>query len=277
MLIPAGETKPVRLLVETSGDAGGGGGVPDPGWGSARARSGSMSGLPRPTAGETGTLEATVVDKEGNVVKGADVSVYDGGERVEGMLTTAEGKVSIGAPDGHLHRQSHQTRLPAVGEGGTSRSGSAGRPTSGIVPLDKENFFAEIRVKSPSRVAPRSAQTRQYEMTLRNAGRNDDTYALSVEGLPEQWYARFRESREATEEVSEIYVPAGRGEDPLPRLHPALLGRCRGVQLHGADRLSGPAVRGRPDPPAPGVIHHADPTRRVTATRSTAVTPSRLT
>jgi len=199
MLIPAGETKPVRLLVETSGDAGGGGGVPDPGWGSARARSGSMSGLPRPTAGETGTLEATVVDKEGNVVKGADVSVYDGGERVEGMLTTAEGKVSIGAPDGHLHRQSHQTRLPAVGEGGTSRSGSAGRPTSGIVPLDKENFFAEIRVKSPSRVAPRSAQTRQYEMTLRNAGRNDDTYALSVEGLPEQWYARFRESREATE------------------------------------------------------------------------------
>ena len=48
----------------------------------------------------------------------------------------------------------------------------------------------------------------QYEMTLKNAGRNDDTYALSVEGLPEQWYARFKESRDATEE-SEIYIPAG--------------------------------------------------------------------
>jgi len=46
-------------------------------------------------------------------------------------------------------------------------------------------------------------------MILKNAGRNDDNYTPAVEGLPEQWYARFKETRDATEEVSEIYVPAG--------------------------------------------------------------------
>jgi uncharacterized membrane protein len=46
-------------------------------------------------------------------------------------------------------------------------------------------------------------------MTLKNAGRNDDTYTLAVLGLPEQWYARFKESSTAAEEVSEIYIPSG--------------------------------------------------------------------
>ena len=205
MLIPAGETKPVRLLVETSGDAA---------VGEYPIRVGIGEGtiwvyvrVTKTHGGETGTLEATVVDKEGNVVKGADVSVYDGGERVEGMLTTAEGKVSIGAPMGtYTVKVTKPGYRPWEKEDVEIR---IGRTTDiGIVPLDKENFFAEIRVKSPSRVASIGTNP-QYEMTLRNAGRNDDTYALSVEGLPEQWYARFRESREATEEVSEIYVPAG--------------------------------------------------------------------
>jgi len=84
-----------------------------------------------------------------------------------------------------------------------------GRTTDlGIVPLDKENFFAELRVKSPSRVATVGANP-QYEMILKNTGKNDDTYTLSILDLPEQWYARFKESRDTPEEISEIYIPAG--------------------------------------------------------------------
>ncbi|MCE5339131.1 MAG: NEW3 domain-containing protein [Methanomicrobiaceae archaeon] len=205
MLIPAGGTQPVRLLVETSGHAA---------VGEYPIRVGIGEGtiwvyvkVTKTHSGEVGTLEATVVDKEGNVVKGADVSVYDGDTRIEGMLTTAEGKVSIGAPMGaYTVRVTKPGYRPWEKEGVEVR---IGRTTDlGIVPLDKENFFAEVRVKSPSRVAAIGSNT-QYEMTLKNAGRNDDTYGLSVEGLPEQWYARFRESKEATEEVSEIYIPAG--------------------------------------------------------------------
>ncbi|NLA31155.1 MAG: hypothetical protein GX880_04965, partial [Methanomicrobiales archaeon] len=125
----------------------------------------------------------------------------------EGMLTTAEGKVSIGAPMG-----TYTVRVTKPGYRSWEKKDveiRIGRSTDiGIVALDKENFFAEIRVKSPSRVASVGSNP-QYEMTLKNVGRNDDTYTLSIQGLPEQWYARFRESREATEEVSEIYVSSG--------------------------------------------------------------------
>jgi len=205
MLIPAGGTKPVRLLVETSGHAA---------VGEYPIRVGIGEGtiwvyvkVTKTHSGEVGTLEATVVDKEGNVVKGAEVGVYDGDTRVEGMLTTAEGKVSIGAPMGtYTVKVTKPGYRPWEKEDVEVR---IGRTTDlGIVPLDKENFFAEIRVKSPSRVASIGTNP-QYEMILKNAGRNDDTYGLSVQGLPEQWYARFRESKEAREEVSEIYIPAG--------------------------------------------------------------------
>lgn len=123
------------------------------------------------------------------------------------MLTTAEGKVSIGVPMG-----TYTARVTKPGYRSWEKKGveiRIGRTVDlGIVPLDKENFFAEIRVTSPSRVASIGTNP-QYEMTLKNAGRNDDTYGLSIQGLPEQWYARFRESRETAEEVSEIYIPAG--------------------------------------------------------------------
>ncbi|WP_292520542.1 NEW3 domain-containing protein [Methanoculleus sp.] len=205
MLIPAGETKTVRLVAETSGHAA---------VGEYPIRVGIGKGtiwlyvqVTKTHSGETGTLEATVVDKEGNVVKGADVGLYDGNTRIEGMLTTAEGKVSIGAPMG-----TYTVTVTKPGYRLWDKEDvevRIGRTTDlGIVPLDKENFFAELRVKSPSRVAAIGSNP-QYEMILKNAGRNDDTYTLSVLGLPEQWYARFKESRETAEEISEIYIPAG--------------------------------------------------------------------
>jgi len=205
MLIPAGETKTVRLVAETSGHAA---------VGEYPIRVGIGEGtiwlyvrVAKTHSGETGTLEATVVDKEGNVVKGADVGVYRGDTRIEGMLTTAEGKVSIGAPMGtYTVRVTKPGYRPWEKENIEIRIGRT--VDLGIVPLDKENFFAEIRTKSPSRIAAIGTSP-QYEMILKNAGRNDDTYTLAILGLPEQWYARFKESSGATEEVSEIYVPSG--------------------------------------------------------------------
>jgi uncharacterized membrane protein len=148
-----------------------------------------------------------VVDKDGNVVKGADVGVYDGNTRVEGMLTTAEGKVSIGAPMG-----TYTVRVSKPGYRSWEKDDveiRIGQTVDlGIVPLDKENYFAEVLVKTPSRVATVGTNP-QYEITVRNIGRNDDTYTLAVPDLPEQWYARFTESSSTTEEVPEIYIPAG--------------------------------------------------------------------
>jgi uncharacterized membrane protein len=205
MLIPAGETKTVRLVVETSGRAA---------VGEYPIRVGIGEGtiwvyvrIAKTHSGETGTLEATVVDKDGNVVKGADLGVYDGNTRVEGMLTTAEGKVSIGAPMG-----TYTIRVSKPGYRSWEKDDveiRIGQTVDlGIIPLEKENYFAEVMVKTPSRVATVGTNP-QYEITLRNIGRNDDTYILAVPDLPEQWYARFRESSTTTEEVQEIYIPSG--------------------------------------------------------------------
>ncbi len=205
MLIPAGETKTVRLVVETSGRAA---------VGEYPIRVGIGEGtiwvyvrIAKTHSGETGTLEATVVDKDGNVVKGADLGVYDGNTRVEGMLTTAEGKVSIGAPMG-----TYTIRVSKPGYRSWEKDDveiRIGQTVDlGIIPLEKENYFAEVMVKTPSRVATVGTNP-LYEITLRNIGRNDDTYTLAVPDLPEQWYARFRESSTTTEEVQEIYIPSG--------------------------------------------------------------------
>ena len=205
MLIPAGETKTVRLVVETSGRAA---------VGEYPIRVGIGEGtiwvyvrIAKTHSGETGTLEATVVDKDGNVVKGADLGVYDGNTRVEGMLTTAEGKVSIGAPMG-----TYTIRVSKPGYRSWEKDDveiRIGQTVDlGIIPLEKENYFAEVMVKTPSRVATVGTNP-LYEITLRNIGRNDDTYTLAVPDLPEQWYARFRESSTTNEEVQEIYIPSG--------------------------------------------------------------------
>jgi len=210
MLIPAGETKTVRLVAETSGHAAVGEYPIQVGIGEGTIW--VYVKITKTHSGEAGTLEATVVDKEGNVVKGADVDLYDRDTRIEGMLATAEGKVSIGAPMGaYTVKVTRPGYRPWEKKGVEIRIGQT--VDLGIVPLEKENFFAEIRVKSPSRVAAIGSNP-QYEMTLKNAGRNDDTYTLSIQALPEQWYARFKESSGATEEVSEIYIPAGE-EKPL--------------------------------------------------------------
>lgn len=205
MYLPAQESKTIRVVVESPGYAR---------VGEYPIRVGVGDGtiwlyvrITETHSGETGNLELTVVDKEGAVVKGADVAVYNGDEKVEGMLTTAEGKVSIDAPMGV-----YTVAVTKAGYQSWSRKKvevRIGQTTDlGIVPLDKDNFYADVKVKSPSLMAT-VGSTPQYEIVLQNVGRADDTYTLGVEGLPDQWYARFKEAQDATEDVTEAYIQAG--------------------------------------------------------------------
>jgi uncharacterized membrane protein len=205
MHLPAQESKTIRVVVESPGYAP---------VGEYPLRVGIGDGkiwlyvrITQTHSGETGILALTVVDKEGAVVKCADVAVYNGDERIEGMLTTAEGKVSIDAPMGV-----YTVVITKAGYQPWSRKKVEIRigqtKDLGIVPLDRENFYADVRVKSPSLMAT-VGSTPQYEIALQNVGRVDDTYTLGVEGLPDPWYARFKEAKDATEDVTEVYIPAG--------------------------------------------------------------------
>ncbi|WP_298667532.1 NEW3 domain-containing protein [uncultured Methanofollis sp.] len=205
MYLPAQESKTIRLVVESPGYAP---------VGEYPIRVGVGDGkiwlyirITQTHSGETGNLVLTAVDKEGAVVKGADVGIYTGDERIEGMLTTAEGKVSIDAPMGVYTVAVTKAGYQPWSKGKVEIR--IGQTTDlGIVPLDKENFYADVRVKSPSLMAT-VGSTPQYEIVLKNVGRADDTYVLGVEGLPDQWYARFKEAQDATEDLTEAYMPAG--------------------------------------------------------------------
>ena len=157
--------------------------------------------------GETGTLQATIVNKEGDVVKGATVDVLEDDTVIERMMTTPEGKVSIEVQKGIY--------TVAVGKDGyigkevKNVEVHIGRTTDlDLIPLEKETYFADFAVKSALK-AIMVGSTPIFEFELKNIGKTDDTYRLSVEGLPDKWYARYKESTDDTGGVSEVFLKSG--------------------------------------------------------------------
>lgn len=159
--------------------------------------------------GELGTLQLLVTDKDGEKVKGATVEVYRGNERVafDRVMTTADGRISTGLPQ-DVYRlviskpgyRSAEKKDVKVKCGITTDAGT--------VMLEKSSYAAETTVKSSLITTP-AGKNPTFEMKLRNVGKADDTYRLSTDGLPEGWYARYKESAAETSDISEIFVPAG--------------------------------------------------------------------
>lgn len=157
--------------------------------------------------GERGTLVLTVVDKDGEKVKGATVSVYKSSTLVDQMMTTAEGEVSIELPKGTYKVVIEKAGYKSEEEKNVKIR--IGRTTDlGIIPLEKELFFAAISVKSPSKTVM-VGKNPVYEFEIKNVGKCDDTYRLTLQGLPDRWYSRYKESAAGTEEISEIFIKAG--------------------------------------------------------------------
>jgi len=205
IMIPGGGSKTVTFLVDTPGDAD----IGEYGFriGIGDERVWVYTTITKSHRGEKGTLDLIVVDKEGDVVRGATVGVYAGATLVEQMMTTAEGRVSIEVPKGtytcRIEKPGYKTREEK------DVDVRIGRKTDlGIMPLEREMFYAEFQARSPSRITMVGSNP-VFEIRMKNIGRSDDTYALSVSGLPEGWYARYKESASGVEEVSELFVPAG--------------------------------------------------------------------
>jgi len=205
VMLPTGGTRTVTFEVETPGDAEVGE-YPihvDIGDGHITL----YVKITKTHKGEKGTLVLTVVDKDGEKVKGATVSVYKSDTLIGQMMTTAEGEVSIELPEGTYKvviekagYKSEEEKNVKIGIGRTT--------DLGIIPLEKELFFADVSVKSPSKTVM-VGKNPVYEFEIKNVGKCDDTYRLIVQGLPDKWYARYKESAAGTEEISEIFIKSG--------------------------------------------------------------------
>jgi uncharacterized membrane protein len=88
------------------------------------------------------------------------------------------------------------------------------------VDITSANRSADVSAKVTSKIATIGGKI-VYDLSIRNLQAGENRYRLAVAGLPENWYARFKESAAATEEVDETVVPAFSSKDLVLEVVPA--------------------------------------------------------
>lgn len=204
-----GRARELRVEVETSGE------TPE-GRYPVRLRAGDGEcqvevTVTRSHAGETGTLRLTAVDEEGGRIRGAAVEFYREGEaRPAAVLkTTGDGTAGAGLAEGTYRIAIGTNGYIAVERKGVSvRAGAV--TDLGTVTLTPDEYAAEVEAASAS--STNVGENPEYELTIRNRGRSDDTYRLLAGSVPEGWYVRFREAGSASGDLVEVRVDAGEEE-----------------------------------------------------------------
>jgi uncharacterized membrane protein len=205
VLLPEGSSKAVILAVETPGDAKVGESPIHVDIGDGRIT--LYVKITETHKGEKGALALTVTDKDGDSIKGATVSVYNRNKFVDYAKTTVEGKIELELGKGEYTAE-------ILKEGYHAKETEdfkirIGRTTDiGIISLEQKEYYAEVSSKSPSKTAM-VGENPLYQIKIKNSGKADDTYGLDIEGLPEDWYCRYKETEEGKEDISELFVGSG--------------------------------------------------------------------
>lgn len=171
-------------------------------------------------AGEKGEIRLRVVDRDGKGVASAKITAGN-----ETFYTAGDGEAIIellpGSYDLKIEKGGYEERTirDVKVKGGKTND-------LGAVLLEKKPYYAEIVISS--RVSATIGEVTSIPLKIRNIGYTDDSYVLSVEGLPSGYTSSFKEGKLAVSEVFiesgstkdlslEIYVPstADQGEIPL--------------------------------------------------------------
>lgn len=81
-----------------------------------------------------------------------------------------------------------------------------------FVDITSANRTADVSAKVSSKIAYIGDKV-SYDLSIHNLQAGENHYRLAVTGLPDGWYARFKESASSTEEVDEVVVPASSVKD----------------------------------------------------------------
>ena len=149
--------------------------------------------------GENGRVEFKLVDKDGRGVDSARISIGN-----YTFFTSPEGEAVFEVPAGEYEilitkGGYYDKRIEDVEVKG-------GKTTDlGTIFMEKKAYYAEISVYNP-RISAVIGERATFTFEIENRGYADDTYYMSVEGLPEGFYATFEEGGVTT---SEIFVKSG--------------------------------------------------------------------
>jgi len=157
--------------------------------------------------GEKGILTLTVVDEEGDPIKGAKIEVYSNSNMIEQGMTTSDGKLQLKLAKGEYTAEIEK-------EGYYIKDIERfkikmGKTTDiGIVTLESKPYAAEVSVDMPFKTVL-LGENPVYAIKIENLGKNNDTYFLDIRDLPERWDYKYKTSLETTEAISQIYINSG--------------------------------------------------------------------
>ncbi len=155
-------------------------------------------------AGERGEVKLKVVDRDGRGVDEAEVRVGN-----EIFYTSPEGEVVFEIDPGVYDiRISKGGYFEKVIEDVEVKAGK--KLDLGTVYLEKRAYYVEIDVANP-KVTSVLGSKASFSVVIENVGYARDTYSLSVEGLPEGFYAVFIDTN--GNRVSEITVDGGESKE----------------------------------------------------------------
>ncbi len=160
-------------------------------------------------AGENGILKLEVVNEQGDKIKGATVSAFQGKSTSADIVvySMADGKIRTDLDQGEY-------RILIEKNGYLSREIDDINIQSGYtedidtVMLERKNFGLDVDVKTPVTTSL-IGQKPLYEMVLMNVGKSDDLFRLSSKNMPEGWYGRYKETIDSKSELSEIFIKTG--------------------------------------------------------------------
>jgi len=205
--LPYGTTRMVTLCVETSSD------TPE-GEYALQVHIGDgwywvYVTVSKTHAGEKGTLDLSIVDKDGEKIKGATVAIVRDADHaiVDTVMSTADGKIATDVENGDYTLKIRRDGYREVEKKDVRIKGGI-TTDAGTVMLEKALFAAEITINSPV-ITTTTDKKPQYDLTIRNIGKSDDTFRLASENLPPGWYVRYELKSSPGTDISEIFVKSG--------------------------------------------------------------------
>jgi len=89
------------------------------------------------------------------------------------------------------------------------------------IQITSVNSSVEMSAKVSTVIASIGSSA-DFDLTLQNEQAQDNDYRLSVTGLPDGWYYRYKESGQSTSEMAEVIVPAGSTKSLVLQIVPLL-------------------------------------------------------
>jgi len=159
--------------------------------------------------GEKGTLKLSIVDKDGEKIKGAKVAFVRNADHVtvDQVMSTADGKVSTDIEPGKYTLKISRDGYKEVEKKDVQIKGGI-TTDAGTAMLEKALFAAEITINSPVLTTTADKKPR-YDLTIRNIGKSDDTFRLGSEQVPQGWYVRYEAKAVPGTDVTEIFLKTG--------------------------------------------------------------------